>query len=86
MTDSARQPNHLTPPAAYELPHLEDAKRQYVELFGSALVMNTYLKIALLALSLVGIGLIGLNVYAAPATRNSSRSSFASTRSAARRP
>ena len=32
----------------YQLPPIEDAKRQYVELFGSALVMNTYLKIALL--------------------------------------
>jgi hypothetical protein len=26
---------------------LENAKRQFVELYGSALVMNTYLKIAL---------------------------------------
>ena len=36
---------------AYEPPPIEDAKRQYVELFGSALVMNTYLKIALLCVS-----------------------------------
>ncbi len=36
--------------APYQLPPIEDAKRQYVELFGSALVMNTYLKIALLGL------------------------------------
>lgn len=41
---------------------LDDAKRQYVELFGSALVMNTYLKIALLCVSLVAVGLIFLNV------------------------
>ena len=47
------------PPA--QVPPLEDAKRQYVELFGSALVMNTYLKIALLAVSLVALGLLGLN-------------------------
>jgi type IV secretion system protein VirB5 len=40
---------------------IEDAKRQYVELFGSALVMNTYLKVALLAVSLVAVGLLGLN-------------------------
>ena len=40
---------------------LESAKRQYVELYGSALVMNTYLKIALLAVSLVALGLLGLN-------------------------
>ena len=29
---------------------LENAKRQFVELYGSALVMNTYLKIALVGL------------------------------------
>ena len=46
-----------TPP--YQLPPLEDAKRQYVELFGSALVMNTYLKIALLGVSAVAVGLLG---------------------------
>lgn len=50
-----------TPP--YQLPPLEDAKRQYVELFGSALVMNTYLKIALLCVSLVALGLVLLNVH-----------------------
>jgi type IV secretory pathway TrbF-like protein len=41
---------------------LEDAKRQYVELFGSALVMNTYLKIALLCACGIAVGLLGLNV------------------------
>jgi type IV secretion system protein VirB5 len=51
------------PPAAlYRVPPLDDARRQYVELFGSALVMNTFLKIAVLALSLVSCGLIVLNV------------------------
>src|SRR4051812_20762643 len=45
----------------YQLPPIEDAKRQYVELFGSALVMNTYLKIALLCVSLVATGLLVLN-------------------------
>jgi type IV secretory pathway TrbF-like protein len=46
-------------------PHLlDDAKRQYVELFGSALVLNTYLKIALLAVSLVALGLVVLNLRA----------------------
>ena len=45
----------------YQLPPLEDAKRQYVELFGSALVMNTYLKIALLCVSFVAVGLLLLN-------------------------
>ena len=47
----------------YEPPPIEDAKRQYVELFGSALVMNTYLKIALLVVSLVAAGLVGLNFH-----------------------
>jgi type IV secretion system protein VirB5 len=45
----------------YQLPPIEDAKRQYVELFGSALVMNTYLKIALLCVSAIALGLLLLN-------------------------
>jgi type IV secretory pathway TrbF-like protein len=45
----------------YQLPPIEHAQRQYVELFGSALVMNTYLKIALLCVSLLAIGLLALN-------------------------
>src|SRR6266508_2780709 len=44
---------------------LENAKRQFVELYGSALVMNTYLKIALVLVSLVAVGLLALNFYAA---------------------
>src|SRR5579864_1919126 len=40
---------------------LENAKRQFVELYGSALVLNTYLKIAVVLLSLVAIGLVALN-------------------------
>src|SRR6185312_5233984 len=43
---------------------LENAKRQFVELYGSALVMNTYLKIALLLVSLVALGLLALNFHA----------------------
>ena len=42
---------------------LENAKHQFVELYGSALVLNTYLKIALVLVSLVAIGLIVLNAY-----------------------
>ena len=38
---------------------IESAKRQFVELYGSALVMNTYLKIALVLVSLVALGLLG---------------------------
>src|SRR6186997_2300183 len=44
---------------------IENAKRQFVEVYGSALVLNTYLKIALVLVSLVALGLIGLNVYTA---------------------
>ena len=40
---------------------LENAKRQFVELYGSALVMNTYLKLALLLVSLIAMGLLALN-------------------------
>jgi type IV secretion system protein VirB5 len=40
---------------------LDNAKRQFVELYGSALVMNTYLKIALVLVSLVAVGLVVLN-------------------------
>jgi type IV secretory pathway TrbF-like protein len=50
------------PEPPHQPPRLDDARRQYVELFGSALVMNTYLKIALLAVSLVALGLVLLNV------------------------
>jgi len=46
----------------YQLPTSDDAKRQYVELYGSALVLNTYLKIALLCVSLVAVGLVWLNL------------------------
>ncbi|PYQ74432.1 MAG: hypothetical protein DMG04_10445 [Acidobacteria bacterium] len=41
---------------------LENAKRQFVELYGSALVLNTYLKIAVVLLSLVALGLVALNL------------------------
>jgi type IV secretory pathway TrbF-like protein len=62
MPDNTTAPT--CPPAAiYHVPPIEDAQRQYVELFGSALVTNAYLKIALLALSVVASGLIFLNVH-----------------------
>lgn len=44
---------------------IEGAKRQFVELYGSALVMNTYLKIALALVSLVALGLLALNFHTA---------------------
>src|SRR5882762_10121460 len=49
---------------------LENAKRQFVELYGSALVMNTYLKIALVLTSLVALGLVGLNFHTASTYAN----------------
>ena len=48
----------MTPPAQ----DFNAAKRQYLELYGSVAVMNTYLKIAVLCLSLVAVGLVVLNV------------------------
>ena len=47
-----------------------EAKRMYVEQYGSALVLNTYLKIALLCLSLVAVALAFLNVKTYSAFRN----------------
>lgn len=47
------------PPTGFEY---GDARRQYLERYGSTLVMNTYLKIALLCLVLVALGLIALNL------------------------
>jgi hypothetical protein len=46
---------------------IENAKREFVELYGSALVMNTYLKIALVLVSLLSLGLLVLvfNIQAA---------------------
>ena len=42
-------------------PEFKAAARQHFEHYGSTLVANTYLKIALFCLSLVALGLIGLN-------------------------
>ena len=49
---------------------IESAKRQFVELYGSALVMNTYLKIALLLVSLLSLGLLVLNFRTQAASAN----------------
>ncbi|MGH9199979.1 MAG: VirB8/TrbF family protein [Vicinamibacterales bacterium] len=40
---------------------LENAKRQFVELYGSSLVLNTYLKIALVLVCFLALGLLALN-------------------------
>jgi type IV secretory pathway TrbF-like protein len=52
----------VRPPQTLPQP-IENAKRQYVELFGSALVLNTYLKVALVCVALVAVGLVGLNFW-----------------------
>ena len=49
---------------------LENAKRQFVEVYGSALVMNTYLKLALLLVSLLALGLLVLNFRTQTAAAN----------------
>src|SRR3989475_857644 len=49
---------------------LENAKRQFVEVYGSALVMNTYLKLALLLISLLALGLLVLNFRTQAAAAN----------------
>src|SRR5438309_7104422 len=49
---------------------LENAKRQFVEVYGSALVMNTYLKLAVLLISLLALGLLVLNFRTQAAAAN----------------
>src|SRR6266700_1465245 len=49
----------LLPPPS---PDFSTARRQYMELYGSLAVMNTYLKIAVLCLSLTCLGLIYANI------------------------
>ncbi len=49
----------VLPPPGYEY---GEARRRYVEQYGSTLVMNTYLKLALLCLSVVAVGLIALTL------------------------
>lgn len=51
-----------TPPIPPPVPDYAAARRQCVELYGSLAVMNTYLKIALVALAAVALGLITLNI------------------------
>ncbi|MCU1262128.1 MAG: putative conjugal transfer protein [Bryobacterales bacterium] len=51
-------PTQLLPPPGKDF---NDAKRQYMEHFGSALVTNTYLRVAVLCLSVVAVGALVLN-------------------------
>jgi type IV secretory pathway TrbF-like protein len=55
------------PSAGYEY---GEARRRYVEQYGSTLVQNTYLQLGLLALSIVVVGLIVLNVHTQRTFRN----------------
>src|SRR5438093_2473588 len=55
------------PPSGYEY---GDARRQYLEQYGSTLVMNTYLQLAVLGLAVVAVGLIVLNVHTQRTFRN----------------
>src|SRR6476469_7130542 len=55
------------PPTGYEY---GDARRRYVEQYGSTLVMNTYLKAALLCLAVVAVALAALNVHTQRTFRN----------------
>ena len=52
------EPTPWIPPPAKDY---TAAKRQFLELYGSLAVMNAYLKIAVLSLSLVALGLVVLN-------------------------
>ena len=63
MPENTTSLPHGTPAAAYPVPPLANAQRRYVELFGSALVLNAYFRVAILALCLVAIGLVVTNVY-----------------------
>src|SRR6266852_8515933 len=58
---------HLMP---LPTPDFDGAKRQFVELYGSIAVMNTYLKIAVVSLCGVCLGLIALNIKTYQTFRN----------------
>lgn len=51
-------------------PHFNAAKRLYAEQFGDAIVTNTYLKIALLGMTLISAGLLYANVKTARMVQN----------------
>jgi type IV secretory pathway TrbF-like protein len=55
------------PPLGYEY---GDARRRYVEPYASTLVINRYLRIAFICVSVVAIGLVGLNLRTLQAFRN----------------
>lgn len=65
VTSQEQRPRHGVTGAsgpAHQAPPIVDARRRYVELYGSALVMTTYLRIAVVCLAVIGVGLVALNV------------------------
>ena len=60
-------PTITVPPTGFEY---GSARRRYVEPYGSVLVMNTYLQVAVACLSLVIVGLVVLNVHTQRTFRN----------------
>src|SRR6266481_5356627 len=67
MKDTIMSDLHLM---ATPSPDFHAAKRQFVELYGSIAVMNTYLKIAVVSLCGVCLGLIALNIKTYQTFRN----------------
>src|SRR6478736_318472 len=61
------EPMLTLPPTGYEY---GAARRRYVEQYGSTLVMNTYLKAALLCVAFVAVGLVLLNIHTQRTFRN----------------
>jgi type IV secretory pathway TrbF-like protein len=58
---------HLLPPPTKDY---SEARRQFMELYGSLAVMNTYLKIAVVCLCLVCLGLVVVNIKTVQLFRN----------------
>src|SRR5688572_21002519 len=61
-----------TPPVTLPPPGYEygEARRRYLEQYGSTLVMNTYLQLAVLGLAVVAVGLVVLNLHTQRTFRN----------------
>ncbi|MFN8579405.1 MAG: VirB8/TrbF family protein [Gemmatimonadaceae bacterium] len=57
---TTQPPPPTLPPAGFEY---GEARRRYIEAFGSTQVMNTYLKLAVLGLTLVAVALVGLTIH-----------------------
>ena len=60
----------LPPPAEVSEEVILSGRQQFLELYGSTTVMNNYLKISVLCLSIINIGLVILSYKAFEAARN----------------